>query len=152
MSHVPCFSGDPVRWCTEARLTALGLYKAPLQILISHVPCFSGDPVRWCTGALLAALGLVESAQVHSKLIQVVQTSTTLPRRCRQDPGSPEGAGWPQVLPRRCRQVLLSPDGAGRCLRSRRCSVEQVSRSDGAGVISVWCSEHQVSSGSQVFR
>ena len=106
---------------------------------VTHVPCFSGDPVRWCTGAPLAVLGFAESAQGHSKLVQVVQASTTLPRRCRQAPGSTEGAGWLPVLPRRCRQVLLSPEGAGRCLRSRRCSNEQVSRPDIAGVVTKWC-------------
>ena len=152
---------------------------------------------------------LVHRSAIHSaracreytgalQLVQVVQASTTLPRRCRQAPGSTEGAGWLQVLPRRCRQVLLSPEGAGRCLRSRRCSNRQVSRPgvagvvtkwcrlaprspegagwlqapqkvqagsrlprrcrqvlllpDGAGVVSGWCSEHQVSSSSQVFR
>ena len=80
---------------------------------------------------------------------------------CRLAPHSPEGAGQLQApqkvqagsrLPRRCRLAPGSPEGAGRCLRSRRCSVEQVSRSDGAGVVSGWCSEHQVSSSSQVFR
>ena len=113
----------------------------------THVPCFSGDPVRWCTGALLVALEFAESAQVHSKLVQVVRASTTLPRRCRQDPGSTEGAVRPQVLPRRCRQVLLSPDGVGRCPRCSRCPSRQVSRPSGAGVVYRWCRVHQVSPG-----
>ena len=87
----------------------------------------------------MVAYRLAASAQGHSKLVQVVQASTTLPRRCRQDPGSPEGAGRLQVLPRRCRQVLLSPEGAGRCLRSCRCSNRQVSRPGVAGVVTKWC-------------
>jgi hypothetical protein len=72
-------------------------------------PCCSGAAGNKAPLTLLVAYRLAVSAQVHSKLVRVVQASTTLPRRCRQAPGSTEGASRLQVLPRRCRQVLLSP-------------------------------------------
>ena len=56
-------------------------------------------------------------------------------------PGVPLGRCHVQV------QQVLSPDGAGctRCLQAVRCSVEQMSHSGSAGVISRWCTVHQVS-------
>ena len=133
-------------------MTMYTFYTGSKPEFVVLLPCCSGAACNKAPLTLLVAYRLAESAQGHSKLVQVVQASTTLPRRCRQDPGSPEGADWPQVLPRRCRQVPLSPDGVGRCLRCRRCPGRQVSHLGVAGVVSGWCSEHQVSSSSQVFR
>ena len=61
-------------------------------------PCYSGAACSKAPLTLLVAYRLAESAQGHSKLVQVVQASTTLPRRCRQDPGSTEGSVRPQKV------------------------------------------------------
>ena len=151
MSHTPVTQGQRSISELLTLLVALGLAestkKAPRsQMLLSHSPVFQGQRAK-APLMLLIALGLAESAQGHSKLLQVVQASTRLPRRCRLAPGSPEGAGWLQApqkgqagsnLPRWCRQVSRGVAGA-RVLHTRcsigRCFVQvvQVSSPSGAG-------------------
>ena len=139
----PCYPVAAFYCRTADALCAIGLAGGakgtPLADIGVSDPCYSGAAFYRRTADARIELELAESAQGHPKLIQVVQASTTLPRRRRLDPGSPEGAGWSQVLPRRCRRVLLSPDGVGKCLRHHGCPIRQVWRPGVAGVVPKWC-------------
>ena len=80
------------------------------------------------------------------QILQVVQASTRLPRRCRLAPGSPEGAGWlqappegagwpysPQMVQADVSKCPGAPSVFGAVFR------RQVSRPGGAGVVPKWC-------------
>ena len=146
----PCYSGAAFYHrtadafgCVRARRSA---NSTPLaDVGVSH-PCYSGAACYRSTADAFDCLTARRRCSGAPQLLQVVQASTRLPRRCRLAPGSPEGAGWLQAPPE-CAGWPYSPQmvqaGVSRCLSApgvfgvvfRR----RVLRPGGASVVPKWC-------------